>query len=173
MKKIRMFGMVLAVAIVASGCSSMCNQNGGGGTKCSACGKTNTMNCPHCGMPMGQCKCPTMAKPMAEINTAALKALINSNVALTLVDARTGKFDDGRRIQNALNLGPDAKDEDIASALKSKDALIVSYCANLKCPASRMLAAKLITLGYTHVLEYPQGIEGWVGEGNPVTQVSK
>jgi len=110
---------------------------------------------------------------MAEINTSALKTLIDSGVQVTLVDARTGKFDDGRRIANALNISPEAKDDDIQRALQSKDAMIVSYCANLKCPASRLLAAKLVTLGYKHVLEYPQGIEGWVGEGNPVTQVSK
>ncbi len=57
--------------------------------------------------------------------------------------------------------------------LPSKDALIVSYCVNPQCPASRMLAAKLIKLGYTRVLEYPQGIDGWVREGNPVMQVVK
>jgi rhodanese-related sulfurtransferase len=110
---------------------------------------------------------------MAEINTSALKSLLNSGVKVTLVDARTGKFDDGRRILDAINLGPEAKDEEIMRALKSKDALIVSYCANLKCQVSRQLAARLTAMGYKHVLEYPQGIEGWVGEGNPVIQVSK
>ena len=99
--------------------------------------------------------------------------MIDSNVALTLVDARTGKYDDGRRIPNALNLGPAATDTEIRSVLKSKDALIVSYCANLQCPASRQLAVKLVALGYTRVLEYPQGIEGWVSEGNPVAKAAK
>lgn len=110
---------------------------------------------------------------MAEINTLGLKSLIDSGVKLTLVDARVGKYDDGRRIPNAINLGPEAKDSEVQSALTSKDALIVSYCANLKCPASRLLAARLAALGYKHVLEYPQGIEGWVSEGNPVTQAAK
>ena len=125
--------------------------------------------CPHCGMEKGKCKCGAKAAPMAEINTSALKALIDSGVTLTLVDARVGKYDDGRRIPKALNLGPEAKDSEIQSALPSKDTLIVSYCANLKCPASRLLAARLAELGYKRVLEYPQGIEGWVSEGNPVT----
>ena len=134
---------------------------------------TNKMSCPQCSMARGQCKCKKTGTTMAEINTSALKTLIDSGVQLTLVDARTGKFDDGRRISNALNISPEAKGDDIQRALQSKDAMIVSYCANLKCPASRLLAAKLVTLGYKHVLEYPQGIEGWVGEGNPVTQISK
>jgi len=165
--------MVLAVAIAAAGCCSMCKSHRSGEGKCHVCGMTSKASCPQCSMPKGRCKCPATANPMAEINTSALKSLINSGVNLTLVDARTGKYDDGRRISNALNIGPEAKDEEIQGALKSKDALIVSYCANLKCPASRLLAAKLKALGYKHVLEYPQGIEGWVGEGNPVTQVSK
>ena len=154
MKNKFMFGVVLAAVIAASGCCSMCKHKKSDDGKCS-CGMT------------------TKAMPMAEINTSALKTLIDSGVKVTLVDARTGKFDDGRRISNALNLGPEAKDDEIQGSLKSKDALIVSYCANLKCPASRQLAARLTTMGYKHVLEYPQGIEGWTAEGNPVTQVSK
>ena len=134
---------------------------------------SSKMSCPHCGMQKGHCKCTATATPMAEINTSALKALIDSGVALTLVDARVGKYDDGRRIPKALNLGPEAKDSEIESALPSKDALIVSYCANLKCPASRLLAARLTALGYKRVLEYPQGIEDWVSEGNPITPGSK
>jgi rhodanese-related sulfurtransferase len=156
MKNTFLFSIVLAIAFAASGCCSMCKQGSMGG-KCPVCGMTKMES----------------SKPMAEINTAALKALIDSNVPLTLVDARTGKYDDGRRIMNALNLSPEATDDEITRMMQSKDATIVSYCANLKCPASRMLAAKLMSLGYKHVLEYPQGIEGWVAEGNPVTQVTK
>lgn len=173
MKSIYVLSVVLAAVITTVGCSSTCGSNktagGDGSTSCA----TGNMKCPYCGMPKDQCKCLAMSKHMAEINTAALKALINSGVTLTLVDARTGKNDDGRRISNALNLSPEAKEEDIQALLKSKDALIVSYCANLKCPASRQLVVRLTALGYTHVLEYPQGIEGWVDAGNPVTQASK
>lgn len=173
MKKTFMFSIVLATAIAMAGCSSMCKQRGSDGGKCPACGMMAKKSCPQCGMSKGQCKCPPPAIPMAEINTSALKSLINSGVKLTLVDARVGKYDDGRRIPDAINLSPEAKDNEIQNALTSKDALIVSYCANLKCPASRLLAARLTALGYKHVLEYPQGIEEWVSEGNPVTQVAK
>lgn len=150
----------------------MHGHRGESGEMCPACGESN-MNCPRCGMPKGECRCSAMTKPMAEINTGALKTMVDSGVQVTLVDARTGKFDDGRRIANALNIGPDAKDDDIQRMLQSKDAMIVCYCANMKCQASRKLATRLTTLGYKRVLEYPQGIEGWVGAGYPVTQVSK
>jgi rhodanese-related sulfurtransferase len=86
---------------------------------------------------------------------------------------RSGKYDDGRRIPGAIGLGADSKDEDILNTVKSKDVLIVTYCANLKCPASKALAEKLRTLGYKHVLEYPLGIEGWVEGGNEVSTVAK
>ncbi|MDD5677032.1 MAG: hypothetical protein PHW60_03445 [Kiritimatiellae bacterium] len=57
--------------------------------------------------------------------------------------------------------------------MKSKSALIVTYCANLKCPASVELAGKLKALGYKHVLEYPYGIEDWAAKGNPVNPAAK
>ena len=174
MKSIYLFSMIAAVAITTAGCCSMCKSHNGEGQTCPSCGMTAKKACPHCGMMKGQCKCPAMVTPaMAIINTTALKSLINSGVKLTLVDARTGKFDDGRRIANAINLSPEATEAEIHNALPSKEALIVSYCANLKCPASKTLASKLTALGYTHVLEYPQGIEGWVSEGNLVAPTVK
>ena len=173
MKKIYLLVMVMAVALVTAGCWSTGRCCGNRGDRGPASGTTGKMTCPKCGMPKGHCKCEAMAKPMAEINTSALKVLIDSGVALTLVDARTGKFDDSRRISNALNLSPDAKEDEIQNMLKSKDALIVTYCVNPKCPASVKLASKLTAMGYVRVLEYPQGIEGWVSEGNAVTQASK
>ncbi len=55
------------------------------------------------------------------------------------------------------------------SAATLSRALLVTYCTNLKCPASRALAARLTALGYTHVLEYPEGIEGWVSQKSGCT----
>ncbi len=121
----------------------------------------------------GCVQCAGSQKNMAELNTAALKTLLAAGVPLTVLDARAGKYDDGRRIPGAQSLAADAKDEDILAKLKAKDALIVTYCASLKCPASRALADKLRKLGYTRVIEYPSGIEGWAAEGNPIEQAAK
>jgi rhodanese-related sulfurtransferase len=172
MKKTVMFSLVLAAAIALSGCCSPCKHSRSDG-KCSACAEKAGKSCPHCGMQKEQCKCPAKDSSAATVNTAALKALIRSGTPLTLVDARVGKYDDGRRIPNALNLSPEAQASEIQRVLPSKEALIVTYCGNLKCPASSMLAARLNSLGYKHVLKYPQGIEGWVKEGNAVTQIAK
>lgn len=107
------------------------------------------------------------------IQSAALRTLLASGTTLALLDARTGKFDDGNRIPGAKNLAPDAAKEAVEGMLKDKGALIVTYCANLHCPASASLARNLRGLGYKNVLEYSEGIEGWVKDGNQVETVKK
>ncbi|MFC1451976.1 rhodanese-like domain-containing protein [Verrucomicrobiota bacterium] len=104
----------------------------------------------------------------AGLSTSALKVLLASGVDVAVFDARTGKYDDGRRIPGAGSLSATASEEEVAAAIPSKDALVVTYCTNLKCPASSMLAGRLKELGYKNVLEYPHGIEGWAGAGNEV-----
>ncbi len=105
----------------------------------------------------------------ATVNTLGLKTLVNSGVPLIILDARSGKYDDGKRLPGALSLNSESKPEEIAKIIPSKEALVVTYCANLKCPASHALYSHLKTLGYTNLIEYPEGIEGWVEAGNPVT----
>jgi rhodanese-related sulfurtransferase len=106
--------------------------------------------------------------PEAEVNTAALKILKGREVKLHILDARTGKYDDGRRVPGAGSLSASSSAAEVAEILPDKSELVVTYCANLKCPASRMLAAHLRKLGYKNVLEYPQGIDGWVASGYKV-----
>jgi len=106
-----------------------------------------------------------------EINTGALAALLRTKVPITVLDARTGKYDDGRRVPGAKTLSPEATDAEVTALLPDKQALIVTYCANLKCPASHMLGDRLRGMGYVNVLEYHQGIEGWVAAGNAIEQV--
>lgn len=170
MKKMGWIVIIMFVSLGFSGCCCMHKSCKGalmGG------GKAGQSVCATCGCAGDQCRCAPGQKQMAVINTVALKTLIESGVPLTLLDARTAKYDDGRRIPGAQGLSADAKDEDILAKLKSKDTLIVTYCANLQCPASRALADKLRALGYKHVLEYPLGIEGWASAGNAVIPPAK
>lgn len=105
---------------------------------------------------------------VASVNTSGLKTLIDSGVAMTILDARSGKWDDGKRIPGALSLNSESKPEEIAKVLPNKEALIVTYCSNTKCPASHALYEHLKKHGYTNLLEYPEGIQGWIEAGNPV-----
>jgi rhodanese-related sulfurtransferase len=106
----------------------------------------------------------------AFINTEGLEALIRAKAAVTLLDARSGKYDDGRRIPGAKALSATAADEEVTRELPDKGALIVTYCAGVTCPASKALSDKLKKLGYTNVIEYPEGIEGWAKGGRAVDQ---
>lgn len=115
----------------------------------------------------------TAAAKEGSIGTAALKTLLDAKAPSAVLDARSGKYDDGRRIPGARQLSPDAEEAVITQALPDKKALIVTYCAGLKCPASKMLADRLKKLGYSNVLEYPEGIAGWAEAGNAVEQKAK
>jgi len=107
------------------------------------------------------------------VNTAALVALLRAKTPVTVLDARTGKYDDGNRIPGALALAPDAPEGHVASLLPDKQKLVVTYCSNLKCPASHMLGERLRKLGYLNVLEYHEGIEGWMAAGNTVEKATR
>jgi rhodanese-related sulfurtransferase len=108
----------------------------------------------------------------ATITTDALAALIRSGIPLTILDARSGKYDDGRRIPGAQSLSAADDEATIAKVAGNKKGLIVTYCSNLKCPASKQLATRLRKIGYTNVVEYPNGIAGWAEAGKAVQKAA-
>lgn len=110
------------------------------------------------------------AKPVA-INTVELDKLITEQKPVVVLDARTGQWDDGKRIPGAKTLGADATAEQASAVIPSKDALVVTYCSSTKCGASKALGATLRKHGYTNVREYYEGIKGWTEAGKTVQQV--
>ncbi len=138
--------------------------------------------CKACNAPKGSTKCAAGCKKGAAeaiteaandestISTAALAALLRAKVPLVLLDARTGKFDDGRRIPGAKSLSATTTADEAAALIKTEDTLVVTYCSNLKCPASSYLAKRLAKLGYKNVIEYAHGIDGWATAGNAVVK---
>ena len=102
------------------------------------------------------------------INTAVLENMIESNISMVLLDARSGKWDDKSRIPGARSLNDKSTKDEVAGVIKSKDALVVTYCSSLKCGASNKLYIHLKKLGYKNVLEYPFGIKGWLEVGNDI-----
>ena len=144
-------------------CAAKCPTSACGTSKCpkTACG-------PDCKKP-----CCAAKGQVAAINTSGLKALMDAKAKLTILDARSGKYDDGRRIPGAQSLAPNASAKAAKKAIRSKQALVVTYCSNLKCPASGRLAANLRKLGYTNVIEYRHGIQGWAAAGHPIAKAKK
>jgi len=119
------------------------------------------------------CCCGAETRSFGCIDTKGLKALIDAKAPMVLLDTRAGKFDDGQRIDGAKQISPEASDAEIMAVAPSKDALVVAYCTNLKCPASKMLAEKMISLGYKNVVKYPGGIEEWLKAGNKAEKGAK
>jgi len=138
------------------------------GTKASACsGAKKTASA--CSATKSACssssaKVENVKIGIPQINTAALKLMMATNVDMTLIDARSAKYDDGRRIGNAQTLTAGASAEEVANVISSKDELVVAYCSSVKCPASKKLMAHLNKLGYKNVVVYEEGIAGWFDE---------
>jgi rhodanese-related sulfurtransferase len=107
-------------------------------------------------------------KRHGKIDTHALANLIASGVPLVILDARGGKYDDGKRIASAQKLSYEATEKQAAQVIPSLNSLIVVYCSNLQCPASDYLASRLSELGYVNILKYPEGIQEWINAGHPV-----
>jgi rhodanese-related sulfurtransferase len=100
------------------------------------------------------------------VDTKGLAMMISSGIPLVILDARSGKWDDGKRIGPAKALSYEATAEQAASVIPTKQSLIVVYCSNLQCPASGYLAKRLSELGYTNIMKYNEGIQEWINSGN-------
>jgi rhodanese-related sulfurtransferase len=100
------------------------------------------------------------------IDTKGLAMMISSGIPLIILDARSGQWDDGKRIGNAKALSYEATEEQAARVIPTKQSLIVVYCSNLQCPASGYLAKRLSELGYTNIVKYNEGIQEWINSGN-------
>ncbi len=118
------------------------------------------------------CSIPTspVSKEYGHLDTNGLVVLISSEIPLTILDARVGKWDDGKRIGAAQHLSYEATAEEAAKMIPNKKALIVVYCSNLQCPASTGLAKRLTELGYPNILQYEAGIQEWIKSGHPVRE---
>jgi rhodanese-related sulfurtransferase len=162
-RKSAMIGALSAVALASAVLAGNCGE--GKGCAPAPCGKGCGKPC--CAAPA---KAPEGVVKDAEIGIEALAVLIRSGATVVVLDARSGKYDDGRRLPGARSLAPSATAEEAAKLLPSKDALAVTYCTGVKCPASSALAKQLRTLGYSNVLEFREGIEGWAAAGHQVLQ---
>lgn len=89
---------------------------------------------------------------------------------VVIVDARGWK-PGVEIIPGSINISHETTDEQIAALIKDKNAKVITYCANTRCTASPELAKRLLKLGYTMVMEYPEGIQGWKSAGLTIEKV--
>jgi rhodanese-related sulfurtransferase len=106
--------------------------------------------------------------PCGSIDMLGLDALINSKTPMVLIDARTDKYFDGTMIAGAKRLNVESSQADVQKFLPEKNALIVVYCAGIGCPASKMMASRLIKEGYKNIIDYHHGIREWKTNNKPI-----
>lgn len=58
----------------------------------------------------------------------------------------------------------------LAALLPDKSTPVITYCCSRTCPASTKAARRMEELGYTHVYDYKDGIEGWKAAGLPLDE---
>lgn len=108
-----------------------------------------------------------------EISAEELKALIESDKSVVVIDSRGEGYFDGEVIEGAKVLSAqDANEESLAKIIPSKDAKVVFYCTNLECPASKISVIKAEKAGYSNLYKYAGGIEDWKAKGYPTTKVN-
>lgn len=103
-----------------------------------------------------------------EIHADKIKEMLDAKETVIILDARTKDYDDGNRLPGAKFLPYNSSDEAIEAAVPSKESMIIIYCTNPKCPASKFLAERMSTMGYTNLFKYPEGINDWIQKGYPV-----
>jgi rhodanese-related sulfurtransferase len=103
---------------------------------------------------------------MKTITTEALKARLDQERDLTLVNTLDTESFEATKIPGAVNVP--LSDSDFASHVEQiaggKDRPIVVYCANQQCNASKKAAEKLEAAGFTDVSRYTGGAAAWEQE---------
>lgn len=113
-------------------------------------------------------KTPVGTEVCGTIDMMGLEALMNSQTPMVLIDARIDKYFDGTLIPGAKRLHIESSQADVEKLLPEKNMLVVVYCAGVGCPASKMLANRLIKEGYKNVIDYHHGIREWKAHKKPI-----
>jgi rhodanese-related sulfurtransferase len=105
---------------------------------------------------------------METTDAAGLRARLDSEQPPVLLDVRRpAQYDEGR-IPGAISLISDDVLERAVAVVPDRTAVIVTYCGRLDCRRSSRAAARLESLGYTRVVEFPGGLEEWRAAGYDV-----
>ena len=94
--------------------------------------------------------------------------LLDAGTPLQLVETlRPQHFEQGH-LPGAVLIEMETVAEQAPALLPDRDALVVTYCSNVVCQNSRVVAEKLAKLGYTNVRRYEAGKQDWIEAGLPV-----
>ena len=103
------------------------------------------------------------------ITNAQLKEKIDKHEDFALVEVLGPETFAEFHLPGAVNVPVDDTFEDgIRRAVPDKNKFTVIYCRDIECHASAKAVRRMEALGYTHVLEFHNGKEGWRAAGLPV-----
>ena len=99
------------------------------------------------------------------ITTATLEQRLKTNQPIEFWNVLTDEGFKGELIPGSRRVPLDRVGREVSQTSLPKDAEIIVYCGGPKCPQSRLAAEKLEALGFTRVLAYEEGLEGWKNSG--------
>jgi len=100
---------------------------------------------------------------MRTIETEELERMLGGNEDMVLVNVLDSASFEKEHIpgsHHVPNSDPNLVME-VTRLAGAKDRRVVVYCSNPKCHASPEAGRKLEDAGFTNVLHYPGGMEGW------------
>ena len=106
------------------------------------------------------------------ITTEDLKHRLDQGGDFHFWNVLTDEYFHGELIPGSHRVPLDRIGRESATNHVPKDAEVIVYCGDPKCPQSRMAAEKLETLGYTNVRAYEGGIEEWKEAGHEIERLA-
>lgn len=101
------------------------------------------------------------------ITRGELRTAIEAGTVTVVETLRAEHFAQGH-IPGAVHLHTEDVATKAAVLLPDKNAAIVTYCSNIACRNSAVVAAQLAALGYTAVRRYREGKQDWQQAGLPL-----
>lgn len=102
------------------------------------------------------------------ITREEIKHRLNTDDAITIVEALPPKYYEAEHLPGAINIPHDEIRDKAGELLPDKDAFIVVYCFNTACQNSKVASNLLVQMGYTNVHEYVEGKQDWSEANLPV-----
>lgn len=102
------------------------------------------------------------------IATEELKALLDKNEAITMVDARSSEEYQEVHIKGAISIPVKEWDKHAHLLPADRSAKIIFYCNGIKCGKSKKAAQKALSMGYEKVVVYAEGMPVWEEKGMPI-----
>lgn len=104
---------------------------------------------------------------MQTIEAKELKRILTGKDETPVINVLDSEHYRDRHIPESINipLSSDNFVRQVEQRVQSKDAPLVVYCAKTECDASEKAAKKLEEAGFTGVIDFTAGVDGWASAG--------